>query len=366
MNDATSLRVGIIGANAVAGWGRESHVPAVQSVAGLALTAVGTQRQETADAAAAAFGASKAYGDALALTRDPEIDIVSVVVRLPAHRALVKSALENRKHVYCEWPLGLGTSETEELAAIARQSGVKTVIGLQSRGDAAVQRARSLVVSGALGRIVRVRVRSTVAAWGPSLGEDYRYLNDPATGVNLFSIQGAHTLDLVIAILGRFTNIGGLLSTTYPLIQIGDGPQRVERLTPDHLLFYGQLEKNAPITGEVTHVSGDEQPFLLEIVGEDGVLELLGGAPRGAQAGRYALRLNNEPVGIAHGGGDGLSEAAVGVAGLYTKLRNDISNDTSTAPNFDHAARLSQLVDLLETSSDDGCRRHTDDWPQAL
>lgn len=58
------LRVGIIGASADRGWAREPHVPAVQLLAGVELTAVAISSQETADAAATAFGAKKAYGKA--------------------------------------------------------------------------------------------------------------------------------------------------------------------------------------------------------------------------------------------------------------------------------------------------------------
>ena len=51
------LQVGIIGASAQAGWARESHVPAVQQLAGLELGAVAVRKRDEADAAAKAFGA---------------------------------------------------------------------------------------------------------------------------------------------------------------------------------------------------------------------------------------------------------------------------------------------------------------------
>ncbi len=57
-----TLRVGIIGANAERGLARESQVPAVQHLDGLELAAVANKGQKAAEAAAAAFGAPKAYG----------------------------------------------------------------------------------------------------------------------------------------------------------------------------------------------------------------------------------------------------------------------------------------------------------------
>jgi predicted dehydrogenase len=74
---AKSLRVGIIGVSVDRGWARESHVPAVQKLAGLELTAVTTSHQATASAAAKAFGVRAAYGDAADLFRDPVCDDIS-------------------------------------------------------------------------------------------------------------------------------------------------------------------------------------------------------------------------------------------------------------------------------------------------
>ena len=49
-----ALRVGVIGANPEeGGWARESHIPALQMLPGLALAAVAGRTQASADAAAA-------------------------------------------------------------------------------------------------------------------------------------------------------------------------------------------------------------------------------------------------------------------------------------------------------------------------
>src|SRR3546814_5692300 len=58
------------------------------------------------------------------LAEHPHVDVVSVCVRVPAHRELVMLALEAGKHVYCEWPLGRDTDEAAELERFARERGV--------------------------------------------------------------------------------------------------------------------------------------------------------------------------------------------------------------------------------------------------
>ena len=88
-----NLCVGIIGASAGRGWAKAAHVPAVQQLAGLELRGVVTSDQDSADAAARAFGTGRGYADAASLLRDPAIDIVTVAVKVPDHRDLVLAAV---------------------------------------------------------------------------------------------------------------------------------------------------------------------------------------------------------------------------------------------------------------------------------
>ena len=142
------LRVGIIGASAARGWAKESHVPAVQQLAGLALTAVAAGSQPSAEAAARAFGAQAGYGSAEDLIGDPDVDLVAVAVKVPDHLELVLGALAAGKHVYCEWPLGCDLAETEELAAAARSAGVHAPSDCRPASNPAARRAKTLIAAG--------------------------------------------------------------------------------------------------------------------------------------------------------------------------------------------------------------------------
>jgi predicted dehydrogenase len=48
---------------------------------------------------------------------------VVVAVKVPHHRELILPALEAGKMILCEWPLGNGLAEAEELAAVAEAQG---------------------------------------------------------------------------------------------------------------------------------------------------------------------------------------------------------------------------------------------------
>ena len=310
---AKPIRVGIIGASADGGWAREGHVPAVQALAGMEFVAVATNSQKTAEASARAFGVPAAYGSGMDLIRAPGIDLVTVATRVPDHRELVLAALAAGKHVYSEWPLGAGMAETDEMAQAASAAGVHTAIGLQLRGSPVVRRARELIVSGAVGRVLSVSVYSATAGFGPTVPEPYLYLEAPGNFANLITIQGAHTVDLAIMVAG------------------GRPP---------------------------------ETPFRLEVVGEVGVLRLDGGAARGFQSGRLRLSLGGVPQHVDEGELAAMPDAAANVAGVYTALRDDIASGTLTVAGFGHAVKLTRLVCDILSSSLAGSRAKAADWPE--
>ena len=128
------LRVGIVGASADGqGWAPISHFPALRTLPGFEIAAICTAHADTAAAAAKVYGVKRAFHDYPTMVQEPDIDLVSVVVRVPNHHQVVMAALNAGKHVYCEWPLGANLAEAEEMAALARSKGVRAMVGLQAR-----------------------------------------------------------------------------------------------------------------------------------------------------------------------------------------------------------------------------------------
>ena len=359
-----SLRVGVIGASAKRGWAKISHVPAIQQLDGLELAAVVTQDQPSADEAARAFGAGKGYGDAGALFADPDIEIVTVAVNVPAHRDLVLGALAAGKHVYCEYPLGRNRVEAEEMAEAARKAGVHAVVGLQLRSNPAARRAREMIEAGAIGRVLSARILSTTMAFGYETERAMAFAERPENGVTLLSVQGAHTIDLAIAVLGNFADLSALATTQYPRITVEGGTEQA-RTTPDHVLVTARRTDGVPVSIEAVGGRPPEAtPFRFEVVGQTGTLSLEGGAPRGVQSGVLRLLVNGEEQGTRADPNEG-PETAVNVTGLYAALRDDINGGTLTAPDFEHAVRLARLVDAVLSSSENGGRKQASEWVRA-
>src|SRR5262249_56182414 len=84
----------------------------------------------------------------------PEIDLVAVCVRVPGHRELVMAGLQAGKAVFCEWPLGANLAEAHEMAGLARQRSLKTIVGLQGRSDPTILYARDLIQQGYIGEVL--------------------------------------------------------------------------------------------------------------------------------------------------------------------------------------------------------------------
>jgi predicted dehydrogenase len=337
---ANQLRVGLIGASAKGGWARESHVPAILGTDGLTLEAVATSHQASAEDAAHAFGARLAFGDAQALIQSPGIDIVAVSVRVPLHRDLVLAALDAGKHVLSEWPLGTDVNDASIMATAAARTHGHVAVGLQARYAPAARKARELIAAGRIGRVLSARIVSTTIALNPNVSPDAAYMEDPATGVTVYTIHGGHTFDLVEAMLGPIAEANVQLSTLYPDVVLPDG-SRGQRVVPEHALFTGRLANRAPFSIEVAGARDNAWPFEFEVTGTEGTLVLRGGGPRGFQATALVLLVDGHEVPLP---ASILPEPAINVAGVYAALRDDILEGTQQAPGFDHALALTTAL----------------------
>jgi predicted dehydrogenase len=223
----------------------------------------------------------------------------------------------------------------------------------------AVAQLRRRLDAAAVGRVLNATVFSSTMAFGAQLPPDAVALEDPAVGMNLPTIQTAHTLDLVTTLLGPFTTLAAQFSTQYPKPTVQATGDAVERVLPDHVLAFGRVA-DVPVAVQVTggRPAGD-CPFRLEIQGERGTLALVGGSPRGFQAGRLHLEHDGAPVEAATGETAGLDESVVNVAGVWAALRDDLRDGTATAPSLDDALRLSRLLDDVRESANRGVTIHS-------
>jgi predicted dehydrogenase len=340
------LKLAVAGANAERGWARDTHFPALKTLPGIEVYAVSARDQTIANEAARVFGATKAYGDTLAMVRDPAVDIVAVTVKVPEHRAIVLAALAAGKHVYCEWPLARDLAEAEELADAATRAGVHVAIGLQGANSLAVRDAGRLVAEGAIGRALNLRVVSSTAGWGTVVPPHYAYLQDRRNGATLASIAGGHTLAAVEAVVGPYVEVSARNSILQGTVEIAGTGESVPRSCADHMLITGKHRGGCVSSVEI--LGGVPIPLRFELRGTAGTLEIGGHHPGGYQCAALSGHCSAH---VAEPAATGLIGAPINVAQLWLQFENDIRGGTYSVPDFGVAVRLTRLLDAIETAS---------------
>lgn len=362
-----NFRVGIIGADTAASWAGASHVPALAAQPNLELVAVATRREESARAAAEAFGAERWYADPYALIADETIDIVTVSVKVPAHRDLVLAALKAGKAVYSESPLGVSVAETEEMAAAV--GDLHTAIGLQGRHNPAVRRAAELIEAGAIGRLMSARVLATTFGYGPQSPSVYDYFNKAVSGASFLTITTGHVVDVIEAVLGRVTEVDARTELLWPDIEIVDTGETSRREIPDHLDMIAKTTSGAPVSVQVlAGVPADQANFTFEIRGSEGWIKLTGSHFAGVQVGDLTLAasvpFDAPDAQVANGEGPTAAEfwagASINVGEVYASLARDLQAGTYTTPGFAHALHNSRLVAAIERAAQTGERQRID------
>ncbi len=358
---AEKIRVGLVGVNAHTGsWGARAHVPALQALPEYQLTAICTAHEETAREAAASFGARLAFSDYHALMAHPEIDLVAVNVRVPYHREIVLAALNAGKDVFCEWPLAANLAEAEEMAALARQRSVRTMIGLQGRSDPTFLYLRELIAGGEVGQVLSCSV-AVIGTGGVARPSSRIWAADRANGVGTLAIQGGHTLDTFCFALGEFATLSASVGTQLRQWPISDTGGSIAVTSPDTVLLHGRLESGAAVAVQVATVPFNGSGARLEIYGSEGTLLLscpggfnigpstLAGARGAAPPERLTVpeRFRLAPEGTPAG-------PAMNVAQAYVRYAECRRSGERIDADFELAVRRHRLLDAIQRSSDTG------------
>jgi predicted dehydrogenase len=161
----TQIGVGIIGVEPGRSWSAVAHIPALRSLPQYRLVALSTRRQESADAAARAYGIEHAFDNYQALVSHPEVDLVVVSVTVPYHLELVSAAIAAGKSVYSEWPLGNGLDEAIRMADLARGKPLSTSVGLQARFLPVLRYVRDLIAEGHIGEVLSSTLTGNGLDW---------------------------------------------------------------------------------------------------------------------------------------------------------------------------------------------------------
>lgn len=145
---------------------------------------------------------------------EAKLDALIVATPSRVHGPMVRKALEQGVHVFCEKPFSLDWRESEELARLAEAKGLVNQVGYHYRYVGAFQEMKRLVEAGAIGEVTHVLAE----AYGPVVlkpkGTTWR--TDRAAGGGCLYDYAAHPINLVNWCFGLPAHVTGtLLNSIY-------------------------------------------------------------------------------------------------------------------------------------------------------
>ena len=188
------LRLGIAGL----GRGFMLMLPTLRAHPRVAVVAAADPRAEARRQFEADFG-GRAYDSVDALCADSDVEAIYVATPHELHAAHAITASGAGKHLLVEKPMAVTLAECDAMNAAARAAGVTLIVGPSHSFDAPIARARSLIDSGAYGRVRMITALNyTDFLYRPRRPEEL----DTRQGGGVVFSQGAHQVDVARLLAG--------------------------------------------------------------------------------------------------------------------------------------------------------------------
>ncbi len=177
------------------------HVEALRRL-GITVTGILGCDDDESQSARKSLGLPKAYESLDEILADGTVDAVHLAVPNVLHYEFAKRAIEAGKHVMCEKPLAMNSTESAELVELAKAKGVVAGVCYNIRFYPLNLEARDMVARGDVGEIYTIN-GSYVQDW-LLYDTDYnwRVLADQGGALRAIADIGTHWMDLVLSITG--------------------------------------------------------------------------------------------------------------------------------------------------------------------
>jgi len=213
------IKIGLIGCGYI---GRchaiaYAQAPTVFSLKGkLVREMIAEMSYELAKDKAQAFGFNRATGEWYDVVSDADIDVVDICVPNFLHKEVALAAIRNGKHVYCEKPLALTTSDAVEMVDAANKAGVKTLVGFNYMRNPAAQLAKQIIENGEIGEIVHFYgTHNEDYLANAQTPIDWHCLKNLA-GLGALGDLAAHIVNMAHYLLGGIKEVSGDMATMIP------------------------------------------------------------------------------------------------------------------------------------------------------
>lgn len=272
-----------------------------------------------------------------------QVDAVANATPDPAHFPTTMQVLDAGLHIFCEKPLATNHADAATMTARAQETGVINGVNLTYRNVSALQKAREIIASGALGDL-RHFSASYLQSWltQPAWGD---WKTDPTWLWRLSTEHGSngvagdigiHIFDfLTYAASSDIQAISPLLTTfdKAPGNRIGDYNLDAN----DSMVLTAQLGNGASgVIHATRYAPGHLNDLSLKIFGTQGGLELTNEGPLGTLKActgddQVAIQWRDVPLSP--------------VKTNYQRFAQAVQTGTPMTPNFADATRLQAVID---------------------
>ena len=280
------IRVGLCG---VGNWAVRGHLPVLDMLADYKVVALQARRLEAAQTAASRFGVPHVTVDEAELIASPEIEMVLVLNTAPQHARTVRSAIAAGKHVYCEWPLTVGTATARELAALANEAGVRHVVGLQRRLAPHNLYVSGLIDRGYVGRLRSVRMHVRMNYFQAIRPLALAWTAPQENFSSVIAIYVGHFLDMLLQAVGHPTRLQALLVNQFPIVTVRETGQRMATTNPDQFVLAATLADDAVLSVHVEGGKRNGSGVQIDITGDEGDLRITNRSAFGGVGENYVV-----------------------------------------------------------------------------
>lgn len=201
-----TIKVAQIGAGSFG----KKRAESVQQCEKAELLAIADANPETAAKAAEALGIK--HLNLEDVLQSSEIDVVTIATPNAHHAELACSALRAGKHVLCEKPVARNAEEALDILKASNETGKKVKVGSNHRYFSSVMKARQIVDSGYIGKVVSFNGR--IGHNGERIKGSWFWDKEQSGGGAILD-NGCHLLDIARWFMGDFVKGSGLTSNVY-------------------------------------------------------------------------------------------------------------------------------------------------------
>jgi predicted dehydrogenase len=151
----------------------------------------------------------KTYSDFEEMLEKEPLDAVFIATPSRFHGSMVKQALENNLHVFCEKPFCLNIEEGQNLATLAERKGVVNQVGYHYRFLGTFIEAKRILASSLIGKVHHIRAE----AYGPVVlrPKGMTWRSSKTEGGGCLYDYACHAIDLVNFLHGPPRSVEGTI-----------------------------------------------------------------------------------------------------------------------------------------------------------